>query len=77
MRKGSCFERIMEGSLQREMGGKEGQDLTGLFGGFIEYVFQCRVFVGMTLELMKSYRGEEVGSRLDDPIIRIFADEAR
>jgi hypothetical protein len=72
--KRKLFCEIMEGSLSEEEREAKRQDSAGLFGDLIE-VSNAESFVGMTLERNEINIGEEVGRRLDDPIIRIFADE--
>jgi hypothetical protein len=68
------FCEIMEGSLSEEEREAKRQDSAGLFGDLIE-MSNAESFVDMTLERNEINIGEDVGSRLDDPIIRIFADE--
>jgi hypothetical protein len=49
------------------------QESTGLIDDLLE-MSNAEAFADMTLERNRIKIGEEVGSRLDDPIMRIFAD---
>ena len=68
------FCEIMEGSLSQEELEVKRQESAGLMEDLLD-MSNAESFVDMTLERNEIKIGEEVGSRLDDPIIRIFADE--
>jgi hypothetical protein len=72
--KRTLFCEFMEGSLSEEEREAKRQDSAELFRDLIE-MSNAESFVDMTLERNEINIGEDVGSRLDDPIIRIFADE--
>ena len=68
------FCEIMEGSLSQEERELKRQDSAGLMADLIE-MSNAESFVDMTLERNEINIGKKVGSRLDDPIVRILADE--
>jgi hypothetical protein len=72
--KRKLFREILEGSLSQEEGEAKRPDSAGLMRDLAE-MSNAESFVDMTLERNEINIGEEVGSRLDDPIIRIYADE--
>ncbi len=74
MRKGGSSARSWEGSLSQEELGVKRQESAGLMPDLLE-MSNAESFVDTTLERNEIKIGEEVGGRLDDPIIRIFADE--
>ena len=68
------FCEIMEGGLSQEELEAKRQESAGLMGDLLE-MSNAESFVDMTLERNEIKIDEEVGGRLDDPILRIFADE--
>jgi hypothetical protein len=67
------FSEIMEGSLSQEESDAKIPN-SRLFGDLLE-ISNAESFIDTVLERNKIEIGEIVGNRLDDPIIRIFADE--
>ena len=68
------FHEIIGGDLAQEELEVKRQESAGLLKDLLE-MSTAESFVDLTLERNEINIGEEVGSRLDDPIIRIFADE--
>ena len=68
------FREILGGGLSEEEREAKRQDSAWLMRDLCE-MSNAESFVDMTLERNEINIGEVVGSRLDDPIIRIFADE--
>jgi hypothetical protein len=68
------FCEIADSDLSQEEQELKRQESAGLMAELIE-VTEGEFFVDMTLERNEIEIGEEVGRRLDDPIIRIFAKE--
>ena len=68
------FCEIIEGALSPEELEVKRQESAGLMADLLE-MSNAESFVELTLERNEINIDEEVGNRLDDPIIRIFADE--
>jgi hypothetical protein len=67
------FREIMESSLSEEES-EEKIPNSGLFGDLLE-ISNAESFIDTVLERNEIKIGDAMGNRLDDPIIRIFADE--
>jgi hypothetical protein len=72
--KRKLFCDFMEGTLSLEEREAKKQQSAGLFSDLLD-MSNTESFIDMTLERNEIEIGEPVGSRLDDPIIRIFADD--
>jgi hypothetical protein len=72
--KRKLFCEIMEGSLSQEEREAKRQNSTGLMADLLD-VSNAESFIDTVLERNEIQIGEVVGSRLDDPILRIFADK--
>jgi hypothetical protein len=70
------FCNIMEGSLSQEEREAKRQDSAGLMSDLLD-ASNAESFAEMILERNKIKIGEEVGGQLDDPILRIFANEEK
>jgi RNA binding exosome subunit len=72
--KRKLFARIMEGSTSKEEREAEYGDTSNIFGDLLE-VTDAESFCSRVLERNDIQIGDSIGGKLDDPIIRIFADE--
>ena len=70
------FCNIMEGSLSQEEREAKRQDSAGLMADLLD-ASNAESFAEMVLERNEIKIGEEVGGQLDDPILRIFANEEK
>ena len=68
------FCEIMGGGLSQEEREAKRQESAGLMEDLLE-MSNAESFADMTLERNEINIGEVVGGRLDDPIVRIFADD--
>ncbi len=72
--KRKLFIEILEGTLSPEEREAKKQESAGLLADLVD-MSNAEFFVDMTLKRNEIEIVEPVGSRLDDPIIRIFADD--
>ncbi len=71
--KRKLFGEIMGGCVNKDEG-KEMQDSSKIFGDLLE-MSNAESFVDLVLERNDIKIGDDIDGRLDDPVMRIFADE--